>query len=89
MFYAARSCLKAGSHLCVALRRVVFTSEIHQGMQRSAAWRVAAKVSCFKMDRVVSLALLCEEAENEVYDVRNKRERFWVHIALFKIVLIL
>ena len=29
-----------------------------------AAQRVAAKVSCFKMDRVVSLALLCEEAEN-------------------------
>ena len=29
-----------------------------------AARRVAAKVSCFKMDRVVSLALLCDEAEN-------------------------
>ena len=29
-----------------------------------AAQHVAAKVSCFKMDQVVSLALLCEEAEN-------------------------
>ena len=38
--------------------------------------RVAAKVSCFKMYRVVSLALLCEEAENEEYEVRNKRKRF-------------
>ena len=41
-----------------------------------AARRVATKVSCFKMDRVVSLALLCEEAENEEYEVRNKRKRF-------------
>ena len=46
------------------MRRVAFTSEIRQGMRRGAARRVAAKVSCFKMDRVVSLALLYEEAEN-------------------------
>ena len=50
--------LKAGSHLCGAMRRV------------------AAKFSCFKMDRVVSLASLCEEAENEEYEVRNKRKNF-------------
>ena len=31
------------------------------------------------MDWVVSLALLCDEAENEEYEVRNKRKRFWVH----------
>ena len=30
------------------------------------------------MNLVVSLALLCEEAENEEYEVRNKRKRFWV-----------
>ena len=48
----------------VAARRVAYTSEIRQGMRHDAARRVAAKVSCFKMDRVVSLALLCEEAEN-------------------------
>ena len=41
-----------------------------------AARRVAAKVSCFKMDWVVSLALSYEEAENEEYEVRNKRKRF-------------
>ena len=73
----------------VALRRVAYTSEIRQGMRHGAARRVAAKVSCFKMDRVVSLALLCEEAENEEYEVRNKRRRFWVHIALLKIILLL
>ena len=28
---------------------------------------------------VVSLALLCEEAENEEYEVRNKRNIVWVH----------
>ena len=54
-----------------AARRVANTSEIRQGMRRGAA-----KVSCFKMDRVVSLALLCEEAENEEYEVRNKGKRF-------------
>ena len=58
-------------------------------MRHDAARRVVAKLSCFKMDRVISLALLCEEAENEVYDIRNKRKRFWVHVALFKIVLLL
>ena len=42
----------------------------------SVARHVAANVSCFKMDRVVSLALLCEESENEEYEVRNKRKRF-------------
>ena len=47
-----------------AARRVAYTSEIRQGMRHVAARRVEAKVSCFKMDRVVSLALLCEEAEN-------------------------
>ena len=54
-----------------------------------AARRLAAKVSCFKMNRVVSLVLLCEEAENEEYGVRNKWKRFWVHVALLKIVLLL
>ena len=44
----------------VASRRIAFTSEIRQGMRRVAL----RQVSCFKMDRVVSLALLCEEAEN-------------------------
>ena len=71
----------------VAARRVADTSEIRQGMRHGAARRVAAKVSCFKMDRVVSLALLCEEVENEEYELRNKRKRFWVHVALLKIVL--
>ena len=52
--------MKAGSHLCGAVRRVADTSEIRRGMRHGAARRVAAKVSCFKMDRVVSLALLCE-----------------------------
>ena len=47
-----------------AAHRVADTSEIRQGMRHDAARRVAAKVSCYKMDRVVSLALLCEEAEN-------------------------
>ena len=61
-----------------AVRRVVDTSEILQGMWHGAAWLVVAKVSCFKMDRVVSLALWCEEAEIEDYEVRNKRKRFWV-----------
>ena len=67
-----------------AAHRIAYTSEIRQGMRR-----IAAKVSCFKMDRVVSLALLCEEAENEEYEVRNKRKRFWVHVAFLKIVLVL
>ena len=58
---------------CDAVRRVANTSEIRQGMVRHG---VAAKVSCFKMDRVVFLALSCEEAENEEYEVRNKRKRF-------------
>ena len=57
------------------MRHVADTSEIHQGV----AWHVAAKFSCFKMDRVVSFGLLCEEAENEEYEVRNKRKIFWVH----------
>ena len=74
---------------CNVAHHVTYTSEIRQGIRHGAARRVAAKVSCFKMDRVVSLALLCEEAENEEYEVRNKMKRFWVHVALFKIVLIL
>ena len=41
----------------VASRRVADTSEIRQGTRLDAARRVAAEVSCFKMDRVVSLAL--------------------------------
>ena len=48
----------------VVARRIADTLEICQGMRHDAAHRVAAKVSCFKMDRVVSLALLYEEAEN-------------------------
>ena len=72
-----------------AARRVADTSEIHQGMRHDAARRVAAEVSCFKMDRVVSLAILCEEAENVEYEVRNKRKRFWVHEELLKFVLLL
>ena len=76
------------------MRRVAYTSEIRQGMwhgaaQHAAAQHAAAKVSCFKMDRVVSLAFLCQEAENEEYEVRNKRKRFWVHVALLKIILLL
>ena len=70
---------KAGSHLCGAVRRVANKSEIRQSMQHGTARRVASKVSCFKMGRVVSLALLCEEAENEEYEVRSKRKRFWAH----------
>ena len=73
----------------VALHHVANTWEIRQGMWHGVARRIAAKVSCFKMDRVVYLALLCEEAENEEYEVQNKRKRFWVHVALLKIVLIL
>ena len=61
-----------------AVRRVADTSGIRQGMRHGAERSLAAKVSCFKMDRVVSLALLCEEAENEEYEVRNKRKRFSV-----------
>ena len=61
------------------MHRIVDTSEICQGRRHGAARRTAAKVSCFKMDQVVSLAVLCEEAENEEYEVRNKRKRFWVH----------
>ena len=68
---AGRKSLEAGSHLCGASRCVhIGNSSGH------AARRFAAKVSCFKMDRVVSLALLCEEAGNEEYEVRNKRKRF-------------
>ena len=73
------SFLKAGSQLCGAVRLVADTSEIRQGMRLGAARRVEAKVSCFKIDRVVSLVLLREEAENEEYEVRNKRKRFWVY----------
>ena len=58
-------------------------------VQCGMARRVAAKVRCFKLDRVVSLTFLCQEAENEEYEVRNKRKRFWVHVALLKIVLVL
>ena len=53
------------------MRRVADTSEIRQGMRHGAARRIAAKGSGFKMDPVVSLALLCEEAKNEEYEVRN------------------
>ena len=67
-----------------AVHRVVYTSETRQGIRH-----VAAKISCFKMDRVHFLVLLCEEAENEEYEVRNKRKRFWVHVALLKIILLL
>ena len=71
------------------MRRVALRS-LHIGNSSGHAARcVVAKVGCFKMDRVVSLALLCEEAENEEYEVRNKRKKFWVHVALFNIVLIL
>ena len=52
--------VKAGSHLCDATHCFADTSEIHQGMRHGVARCVAAKVSCFKMDRVVSVALLCE-----------------------------
>ena len=45
-------------------RRVADTSEIRQGMRHGVARRVVAEVSCFNMDRIVSLALLCEEADN-------------------------
>ena len=31
------------------------------------------------MDRLVSLALICGEAENEEYEGRSKRKEFWVH----------
>ena len=58
------------------MRRVADRSEIRQDMRHGAARCVAAKVSCFKMDRVVSLTLLCKEAENEEYEVRNKWKRF-------------
>ena len=61
---------------CDAARRVADTSEIRQAMRHGSARRVTAKVSCFKMDRVVSLALLCEEAEIEEYEVRNKGKDF-------------
>ena len=54
-----------------AVRCVADTSKIRQGMRHGSARRVAAKVSCSKKDRVVSLALLCEEAENEEYEDRN------------------
>ena len=74
---------------CDAARHVAYTSEIRQGMRHGVVQHAMAKVSCFKMDRVVSLALLCEEAANEEYEVRNKRKRFWVHVALLKIVLVL
>ena len=57
-----------------AARRVSDTSEIRQGMRHGATRRVTAKVRCFKMERVVSLALLCEEAENEEYEVRKKEK---------------
>ena len=64
---------------CGAMHRIADTSEIRQGMQHDVTQHIATEVSCFKLDWVVSLALLCEEAENEEYEVRNKRKRFWVH----------
>ena len=69
---------------CDAARCIADTLEIPQGMRC-----ITAKVSRFKMDQIVSLALLCEEAEYEEYEVRNKRKQFWVHVALLKIVLLL
>ena len=48
----------------VASRCVHIGNSSGHAARRGAGRCVAAKVSCFKMDRVVSLALLCEEAEN-------------------------
>ena len=52
---------------CDAARRVADTSEIRQGMRQGAARN--EKVSCFKMDRVVSLALLCEVLYVRIFEV--------------------